>query len=68
MKRKKLMELLALLNPASAANLTRVGLTKEQLEFALFHEVYHIKVQRDRKNAEIDEQINALLKKGYDYE
>ena len=62
MKRKKMMELLALLNPASAANLTWVGLTKEQLEFALFHEVYHIKVQRDRKNAEIDEQINALLK------
>jgi hypothetical protein len=68
MKRKKMMELLALLNPASAANLTRVGLTKEQLEFALFHEVYHIKVQRDRKNAEIDEQINALLKKDYAYE
>jgi hypothetical protein len=64
MKRKKMMELLALLNPASAANLTRVGPTKEQLEFALFHEVYHIKVQRDRKNAEIDEQINAILKKG----
>ena len=64
MKRDKMMELLALLNPASAATLALAGVTDEQLEFAVIHEAYHIKVQRDRKNAEIDEQINAILKKG----
>lgn len=30
-------------------------------EYGVFHEAHHIKVQRDRKNAEIDEQINATL-------
>ena len=51
MKRDKLLELLSLLNPASAAIYTLATITDEQLEFALFHEAYHIKIQRDRKNA-----------------
>ena len=61
MTRDKMMDLLSLLNPASAAALPPAGITDEQLEFALFHEAYHIKIQRDRKNAEIDMQINAAL-------
>ena len=61
MTRDKMMDLLSLLNPASAKAISFAGVTDEQLEFALFHEAYHIKIQRDRKNAEIDMQINAAL-------
>ena len=61
MTRDKMMELLAIMNSASAKAISLAGVTDEQLEFALFHEAYHIKIQRDRKNAEIDMQINAAL-------
>ena len=59
MTRDKMMELLALLNPASAAALSAAGITDEHLEFALFHEAYHIKINRDRKDAEIEAALNT---------
>ena len=49
MTRDKMMELLALLNPASAKVISLSGVTDEQLEFLLFHEAYHIKFQRGKK-------------------
>ena len=61
MTREKMLELLALLNPASAKALTLAGITDEQLEFALFHEGRHIAAARNRFNAEMDKQIEAII-------
>jgi hypothetical protein len=46
MKREKMVELLALLNPATAKVLSLSGVTDEMLEIALFHEACHIDAQR----------------------
>jgi hypothetical protein len=43
MNREKMLELLAILNPASAKVISLSGVSDEQLELALFHEAYHIK-------------------------
>jgi len=61
MTRDKMFELLGLLNPASASAVALAGVTDEQLEFALFHEAYHIKVQRDQRNAEIDATVTKRI-------
>jgi hypothetical protein len=58
-----MFKLLGLLNPASASAVALAGVTDEQLEFALFHEAYHIKVQRDQRNAEIDAAVTKLISK-----
>lgn len=63
MTRDKLMEVLSLLNPASAAALTLAGVTDEHLEFAVFHEAAHIYEAREAKNSETTRQINITLKK-----
>ena len=61
MTRDKMFELLGLLNPASASVVALAGVTDEQLEFALFHEAYHIKMKRDQWNAGVDATINKLI-------
>lgn len=56
MTREKMIELLALLNPHAYAPHPVAKATDREIEFALFHEAYHIKVQRDQ-------QINTTFKK-----
>ena len=56
MTREKMIELLALLNPNAYAPHPVAKATDREIEFALFHEAYHIKVRRDQ-------QINTTFKK-----
>jgi len=55
MTREKMIQLLGLLNPASAKVVSLAGITDEALEFALFHEATHIYMAREaqRKPAEV---------------
>ena len=59
MTRDKMMDLLSLLNPASAKAISLAGVTDEQLEFALFHEAKHL--SRNSFNENADAVINAAL-------
>ena len=47
MTREKMIELLALLNPYAPHTVAKA--TDREVEFALFHEAYHTKVQRDQQ-------------------
>ena len=61
MTRDKMMDLLSLLNPASAAALSLAGITDEQLEFALFHEAQRIAAKRVQYNVAMDYLVNQQI-------
>jgi hypothetical protein len=58
MTRDKMMELLAIMNSASAKAISLAGATDEQLEFALFHEAMHL--SRNSFSENCDVVIEAL--------
>ena len=58
MTREKMMELLAIMNSASAKAISLAGVTDEQLELALFHEAKHLSHNSFSDNADV--VINAL--------